>query len=651
MADAPPPLPDPVPAPARGGDFVWAALVAGGLTGWFNVNFILAHFYRNGPYLFDSGYLATLVYRTTPSLPNPPSFGGGSWLATHITPILYLLSLPSNGLYLPLPAYYALTQGLIYGLLAFAGAWAARPLLENVRGGAALAGLIGLGLGFSGLTLAGVAFPHFEFLFGGLAILFLAQLLREKGRGAPALFVLALLVREDAGLHLFGVLFLLGGLTWIIPEWRWRRRQLGAFMGVALGYSIVVIILQKRYFPGDDALRRIYLGDPLFHQVTRALLRQRLESYLDFGKYLWAPLLILVVAAFWRRSLVLLCWLAAVLPWMVFNFLADSKSAGALFGYYAFPLAVTFIWPALTYAADPRRMTPGRTVILQVVLLGVSLAAFACEQSSAFNAVMAGGFSTEGFKTEEYNRSRDFVRTLKRQKGLQVFDISVAALFPKDVTRADWAAGVAEQRPDLVMGYAGGPISGIILSYALEQGPWHQYALSGLPLYVMSKEALPTELLAAAGVADRGMSLLPPNFGLIIADGAGAAAQPDGGIRDEARYDHMQNIVYGPYVPLPPGKYVITFALEVAAVKNTDIIECDVATADGQKILAKAAPAARTGAQEVRLRFDSTDLADRFEFRVSKQGGAQVLIKSYTLTRAEALPAGSGRSQGTGGAN
>jgi hypothetical protein len=201
---------------------------------------------------------------------------------------------------------------------------------------------------------------------------------------------------------------------------------------------------------------------------------------------------------------------------------------------------------------------------------------------------------------------------------------------------------VAEQRPDLVVGFSGAPQSGIILSYALRQGPWHQYALSGLPIFVMSKTALPAAPLAAAGVVDRGESLLPPNFGLIPVAGTGTQIQPDGGIRDDDRYDPLQNIVYGPYVPLPLGKYTVTFDLEVTAATGTDVVVCEVADKDGGEILDKvkldgAALSAATTAHQVSLTFNSTDLADRFEFRVWKQGGAHVLIKSYTLARAGEL--------------
>ncbi len=495
-------------APTRFGfrfDGFWlAALAAGAAAGLFNVNFILAHFYHNGPYMLDSGYLATLVYRTTPLLPNPVSFGPGSWLSTHITPLLYLLSIPSNWVDWPLPDYYALTQGFIYGLVAFAGALCSRPLLASMRGGPVIAALFGLGLGFSGVTLAAVGYPHYECLFCGWAILFLALLLQGNWRWAAGPFALALLVREDCGLHLFGILLLLLGVAWVIPEWRPRRRTLAVFMALALGYSLLAIFFQKLYFPGDDALHRIYLGDPLFSHLTGAALGQRLNYQWTQGKYIWVPHCLLLGVAIWRRSLVLLCGFAAFLPWVAFNFLAKSELASELYLYYSFPLIIAQIWPALTYAADPRRLPPAHVAVLQAVILGVSTFFFANEHPRAFNTILAGGLSFEGFHQADYRKTRDFVLALSRQTNHRLFDVSVAALFPNNIARANWENGVPAQTPDIIVGFKDGPESEILRTYALSRGPWHEYSLSWLPLYILSKQPLPAELFPAEGVNDIG---------------------------------------------------------------------------------------------------------------------------------------------------
>ena len=571
-------------------------------------------------------------------LPNPPSARAGSYLATHISPILYLLSLPSDWVNVPLPAYFALTQGFIYGLLTFAGAWCARPLLENVRGGPWWAGVFGLGLGFSGLALAGMAFPHFEFLFGGLAILFLALLLQGRWRWAMGPFGLALLVREDCGLHLFGVLFLLWGLTWMIPEWRWRRRQLGAFMGVALGYSILAIILQKLYFPGDDALRRVYLGDPLFHQVTRAMLARRVDYYLNNGKYLWVPLFILLSAAAWRRSLVLLCGVAAFLPWLVVNFVAVNDSAGELSIYYGFPLVVALIWPALTYAADPRRMTPGRAVILQAALLGASAALFWSEHGNIVAVAVETGLSPSGFRTEEYNRNRDLVRAIEGQPGAQVFDPCVAACFPRDITRANTLSSISAPAPDILVGFMGRYTYGQMLAWAGTQGPWHEYLLPGLWIYVLSKKPLPSELILADGATDLGVAGTMPNVGLAPHPGSEARREGNGGIRDDQNYDTLQEIVDGAMSAFPPGRYTLTLEVEMTSAAAADLIVCDVTTEHDPLALAKpewagAAYRASANPGKISLTLNCSSPADHFKIRVAKQGGAHLLIKSYTLAR------------------
>jgi hypothetical protein len=650
-------LPQPCASTAprsRSGGFWLAALVAAGVTGVFNVNYILAHFYRTGPGLYDAGYLGAMVYHTTPLLPIPLGVGGGgsgSWLKVHFSPILYLLSIPSNWVDLPMPAYYALTQGFIYGLLAFAGAWCSRALLESWRFGPIIAALFGLGLGFSGITLKAVEYPHFECLFCGWAILFLALLLQGKWGWAIGPFVLALLVREDCGLHLFGILFLLLGAAWIMPEWRPRRRGLAVFMVAALGYSFAVMFLQKVYFPGDNALRRVYLGDPPFHHLTSVLLGQRLEYYLYKGKFIWVPHFILLVAAMGRRSWVLLCGWAAFVPWIVLNSLAVTEAPGSLSLYYAFPLVIALIWPALTYAADPRRLPPAGAAILQAVILISSLGLLWIEHSGEVYFAMNMGFSREEFKVAGYRQSRDFVLALNRQAGRHIFDYSVTALFPTDLAWANTPQGTSVKTPDVIMGFNGGMGSNELFNLALSQGPWHQYYLSGLPLYIMSKQPLPAELRSMEGVIDTGVSTFPPNFGLTLGRESQAWREPNGAIRDEGNYAHLSFVAFGPYMPLPPGRYTVTFEIEFSAAAAGDLVVCDVATDDGKMFLKQmeltgAALSSSAQPQEVSLTFNATDPADLFEFRVQKQGAVHLLIKSYSLVRADLPPTSSGSGAG-----
>jgi len=54
---------------------------------------VLHHFYARGGFFYDSGLLAFLLSEQDPRLPTPHIFGGGSFFATHVTPVFVVLAL------------------------------------------------------------------------------------------------------------------------------------------------------------------------------------------------------------------------------------------------------------------------------------------------------------------------------------------------------------------------------------------------------------------------------------------------------------------------------------------------------------------------------------------------------------------------------
>ena len=70
-----------------------------------------------------------------------------------------------------------------------------------------------MGIGFTGIPLATILFPHPEIILAGGLILVFAAIALEHYGIASVLLVFTLLVREDAGFHAFGVLFLLGAVN------------------------------------------------------------------------------------------------------------------------------------------------------------------------------------------------------------------------------------------------------------------------------------------------------------------------------------------------------------------------------------------------------------------------------------------------------
>src|SRR5438552_2379672 len=233
---------------------------------------ILYHFYIRGGFLWDSGLLAFLIGANDPRLPVPPIMADGSFFAIHVAPIFVALSpirslLPLTGL-----QFFALFSGLCHALPALAVFWV---LYSGYRLrtplGVGVAAVLALTFSFNGLALAIARYPHFEMLIVGGVLLFLVALIQRRRVLAGVLFAICLATREDAGLHLFAVLFLLIALNrYRGLGWRMQRAEI-AFAVIAICYSVSILALQHLMFTGQSSFARIYLGEPAFRKLTFAV--------------------------------------------------------------------------------------------------------------------------------------------------------------------------------------------------------------------------------------------------------------------------------------------------------------------------------------------------------------------------------------------
>lgn len=326
--------------------------------------FILNHFYVTGAFLKDSGWLADLIYRSDWVLTNPKAtdiFHPKSFFLSHTS----LIFLPFSGLSWLLPVgrveWYANFQGLVYASCTLGVGVCARGLLTTAKAKLTaykeVAIVLGLALIFSsnGIIWASIGVPHFEMLICGLALLFMHNLLRymeQKSTGSCmwmwVLWVLLISVREDAGFHLAAILlivctyYLFAG----IPFCQWKTPLFWALLSVLA--SVFLIVWQKLYFPGDDALGRVYLGDPPMEHLQPSLLMERFKYFLTHRIYIWLPWVVVCLIAAVRRNLMLTVGLLAYVPWFWLNFLAASLIPSSLQGYYAYPLFLSQVWVLLS---------------------------------------------------------------------------------------------------------------------------------------------------------------------------------------------------------------------------------------------------------------------------------------------------------------
>ena len=208
---------------------------------------------------------------------------------------------------------------------------------------------------FIGLTLAQVRYPHFEILIVSAMMLFFTAWRLGRIPLAAAALSLALICREDAGLHIAAFLL----VVMVLDHWRGvvrnDRRETVVFLAIAVAYSAGALLTTHILFPHSSSFVRVYLGDPPFHGLTPQLLADRLAAILYGRAYVVLPALLAMVWATAARNPYIMAGYIACAPWGHVNVMAQSELAGLLDSYYAFPFMVAAFWPLIGWSAiEPR---------------------------------------------------------------------------------------------------------------------------------------------------------------------------------------------------------------------------------------------------------------------------------------------------------
>jgi hypothetical protein len=439
-----------------------AAVAVGGVPFAAFTILMLYHFYIKGSFFWDSGLLAYLMSQADWRLPTPPIFGGDSFFATHFALIFIPLSLIRHLLPISDPQFFAGFSGLCHALPGLAVFW----LLQAGYGlrtsrGVAVAAIIGLAFSFNGLALAIARYPHFEMLIVGGALLFLVALIRRRLVLAGIFFAICLATREDAGFHLFAVLFLLIALNrYRGLSWRMQRAEI-AFAAVAICYSVSVLALQHAMFPAQSSFARIYLGDPAFRKLTVAVLTERLLGYMQYRTYIVLPALI---AGFWAvrtRNPYILLGYVAFLPWGVLHLLADSDIAGTLSAYYAYPFMIASFWPLIGVLVDQRLRGSQAPAALSVLAFAAMIAgswtAVAYQANPGRIELPAGFLAPPSIARQNAtDRAMTALVRAKPELGTVFVDGSVLALAPDGYVLSETVWGGKDQRPNTVIYFVQG---------------------------------------------------------------------------------------------------------------------------------------------------------------------------------------------------
>lgn len=411
-------------------------------------NYVLNHYYEHGAYLLDTGWFAWMASNADAwPLPNPPLLGD-TYFSTHVSLIFYLLTglhrLISPIVELDAALWFALVQGCWAGLTGIA----VHALLKNDAAGTGweLCRLtLAILASMNGIALAITAFPHIEAAIPALTLCFFALLLGGRPILAGIVLVLTLSVREDAGLHLFGLLLLVACVQWFrdrkacgdaLP---WQRYA--ALAACCLAWSVTAIVWQKTHYVGDNALVRIYLGEPAFAHLNAAFLVHRSGQLMAASLHVLVPMLFLILAGLVTRDGRLLAAPVSVLPWISLSVAAITYGAGTLANYYAFPIVTALLWPAVTYAMDAGQ--PERKYRYPVWLAAAALLSIVCFAQARVHAQDPAPWRSFDFAWLDLRQPTEaaldaFWRAPTEQTGIVLFDDSVTALRPDLVDHHAW---------------------------------------------------------------------------------------------------------------------------------------------------------------------------------------------------------------------
>ena len=322
----------------------------------FRVLWLLNHYYVDGALVLDTSWFAHLISSGDFFLRNPSAINTQSYYNTHLSPAIGVYSILSPLRRFPLALQAGIFLGLINSLAIIA---IYLPIRFNILSAfkpshsRIIALLFSISFSLFGEPDRLLRYPHFEVaipLLISLSIFFYAWL---KLLPAILFLLLAIAFREDAGFHASLCYFL------IILFLLIRRRQYSpellssllrpCFVIVVLCFSLSLfaVVFQKIFYSSDNALQRIYLGDPIFQHVSSSFLLMR---WFEISKLQWLmfPVFCLLVLAILSRNLLYILGYLSNIPWFLLGLVAASQTAGSFQLYYGFPFLLGLLFPLST---------------------------------------------------------------------------------------------------------------------------------------------------------------------------------------------------------------------------------------------------------------------------------------------------------------
>lgn len=359
------------------------AISAGLLPFVLQYTYTLNCFYYFGAPYFDAGLFANLLWHNDWLLTTAHVYNSDhSYLQVHFSPFLMLVNWLSYIAPTHMVEFYAVFMALIYASLAAAMCYTLMvcALPTNMWQVIAL-GLLATGFAFNGVVMQGVWMPHFEYAIPAGILMFLVHFKRGNIPWAIFFFALTLSLREDAGLHIAAVLFLLIAVQWLRTRSLPSLKPDMAFALAACAYSAIAFgfgfYLRWIYGTTVSVFQLIYTGTPPYAHLSMQILGERAMTILRDSCYLYTGLFVSLAWAIRRRNVYWIIGFAAYMPWFVVNWTAANSNTGVLYAYYAFPFVLSMGWPCIAilcrYGRKPPYAAVRDALMMQAALVVIGL--------------------------------------------------------------------------------------------------------------------------------------------------------------------------------------------------------------------------------------------------------------------------------------
>jgi hypothetical protein len=308
-----------------------------------------------------------------------------SYLSTHISILYYPLSLIYQYIssYISPPLYFGIVMGLFYSIISLSIFLAGEEFIKD-RDRLWLLALSALAVlaPFNGVGLGLIGFPHIEIAIPALILLFFTLYFRGYRYSSYFAFISLLLIREDAGFHLFSILSLVLILYFFITKSiKELPKDLIIILILSLLASISMILIQKSFFAGDNALERIYLGTPHFAHLSYDFIYDRLEYFIYNREYIYIPMLLMIPLSIWSKNPFLPLPLISTLPWFILSIIAINPMPHSFTNYYAFPFIIPSTWAIISFLIMRKALPKSRVPLYKIatitlLTIGLSISLF-----------------------------------------------------------------------------------------------------------------------------------------------------------------------------------------------------------------------------------------------------------------------------------